>query len=1062
MMRPTILTPASRFATVHQYSTPRSPSRSPHRQEYPMSHELDPLLANLSPTSTLEALEATEAIDPEGRASQSLLHDSVAAASTSERALGIRAALAGKKLKKWHAELTAWPWPLASSPPGSGFRVPPQVERSIDKSRLNHEGYINKAVTDSGSVYDLDQAKDEEYWGSLPAKLVREYENRIEEIAEDMEALGVEELKDYVRDAHLTSNPRRISRTTQDNPLSRTNYIHLDDFTAVITSTIMQSLPIISRLNALISPWSIRLSILSQIPDFLELLELSQNFIADAWDVISNMDGMIETNGLDATKTALHSKRTTLEKNIRELGRRLDSMLDLLEGREDTIPEEWIESMENIEAEFGEWVVETERRLMEEGWKADQKSHELGAQSQEKKTESVVRDDGEPSGSRLGANISEGARDHDVDSNEDGTGQVHHNHKETPNSDTEIKGHGVGSDHCSRYSEETTSDGHHAHQRTHEAETVNNTLEHDPENKELLKGHRGLDDLIENESLELIDPQPFGATDRMPDANFDGHIREGKVASDYQNEEEIPDANILDSYSEMDDENSQELLGVLSFQSNAGDYKMEQTNILIAGIETKLLEKDFDSDSHYSDDKTQENHQDNRSLQAADHGADKREWDYEHVKMQQEPTYPESRIGENKPEQTYEAHEQGLIPDLNSKHFAKNFAYSTALYQSQLISPSPDVSSSSDREDESKERQLGKSRTDAEPNNLNRDDGHDDSPRSSFHDELRLPGEASKYIAEADSNPFVNERSFLDLSDQDVDDSAHSVEADDDAYNIYPASNARGFVAVSIREGPERASAPTQTAIDQQVDPSPSDNYISTDSALSEDQLQAIHDNTVLNEYLDNVEIASVSSRVSEQPSIPADNLSVDNSGLRPPKRSRGKRSTKLKPAPLLLRQFNSNSESNAASEISSDSSMPGSGTSEYFSNMSSPEIQHASMAEYFEHPVEVTTPSIYGPSTPLGNFPRRSSFLPERDVAMFEPGSIPTFSLSTTNRRRASSVAPDSSIPESARFLDELPVHRGKENVRSHIRVRSASLKSFEVIPRHEVWSILFRDRFS
>lgn len=1019
-----------------------------------MSHELDPLLANLSPTSTLEALEATEAIDTEGRASQSLLHDSVAAASTSERALGIRAALAGKKLKKWHAELTAWPWPLASSSPGSGFRVPPQVERSIDNSRPNHEGYINKAVTDSGSVYDLDQAEDEEYWGSLPANLVREYENRIEEIAEDMEALGVEELKDYVRDAHLASNPRRISRRTQGNPCSRTNYIHLDDFTAVITSTIMQSLPIISRLNALIVPWSIRLSILRQIPDFLELLELSQNIIANAWDAIGTMDRMTETNGLDATKMALHSKRTTLEENIRELGRRLDSMLDLLEGTEDTIPEEWVDSMESIEAEFGEWVVETERRLLEEGWKADQKSHDLGAQSQEKKTEPFICDDGELSESRLGNNISEGARDHDVDSNEDGTGQVHHNHEETPNSDAEIKGPRVDYDDCNRYSEETTSDGHQAHQRKQDAEIVNNTREHDLENKELLKGHRGLDDLIENESLKKIDPHPSkaGATNKMPDANFDGHIREVQVEFDYQNEEEIPDADIPDLYPEMDDENSKEQLRVLGSQGNISDYKTEQTNIMVAGIEMKLLEKDFDSDSHYSVDKTQEIHQDNRSLQTVDHCAGKPEWDYEHVRMHQEPRYPESLIGEKKPEQTYEAHKQKLIPDLNGEHLAKNLAYSIAHCQSQLISPGPGVPSSSDREDESKEHQLGKSETDAEPNNLNRNDGYDDFQRSYFHDELCLPGEALKYTPEADSNQFLNERSFLDLSDQDIDDNTQSVEADEDADNLYPASNPRGFVAVSIRGGPERAIA-------QQVDPSPSENYISTDSVLSEDQLNAIHDDTVLNEYLDNIEIASVSSRVSEQPSIPADNLSVDNPGLRPPKRNRGKRSAKLKPAPLLLRQFNSNGESNAASEISSDSSMPGSGTSEYFSNMSSPEIQHASMAEYFEHPVEVTTPSIYGPSTPLGNFPRRSSFLPERDVTMFEPGTIPAFSLSATNGRRASSVAPDASIPESVRFLDEIPVHRGKENIRSHIRVRSASLKSFEVIPRHEVLSILYKD---
>lgn len=1017
-----------------------------------MSHELDPLLANLSPTSTLEALEATEAIDPEGRASQSLLHDSVAAASTSERALGIRAALAGKKLKQWHAELTAWPWPLASSPRGSGFRVPPLGEQSIDNLRPNHEGYINEAIIGSGSVYNLGQAEDEEYLGSLPAKLVREYENRIEEIAEDMEALGVEELKDYVRDAHLASNPRRISRIAQDNPYLRTNYIHLDDFTAVITSTIMQSLPIISRLNAVIATWSIRLSILRQIPDFLGLLEFSQNIIANAWDVIGNMDGMIETSGLEAVKTALHSKRTTMEENLRELGRRLDSILDLLEGREDTIPEEWIDSMESVEVEFGEWVVETERRLMEEGWKADQNSRDLGTQAQEKKAESAYRSDGELLDSHFGNKILEGIKGHDVNINEYGTEQTRHNREETPNLDTEITAE-VGSDDGSRYSEETTADSSQAHQRIKDAETVDKRREQGPENKDLITGHRGLYDLIENESLERID-QHFsnaGAMSKIAGTNFHGHNHEGKVASDYQNDEEVPGASMPISYSELDNENSKEPVGVLGFHSNAGKYKTDQTDTLIAGIKVKLLEKDFDSDSHYSDDKTPEIHQDDRSLQAVDRCADKPEWEDEHVEMQQEARYFESHISENKSEQTYEDH--GKLPIADPKYLTENLACNIAHYQSQLVPHSPGVSANSDREDESKERDLEIWGTDAEPSNIDRNGGHDDSMKPYSYDEFRFPSEALKYIPEAISNPFANERSFLDLSDQDVDDTLHSIEADDDNDILYPTSKPQGFMSINIRD----RSKPTFA---QQADPSHSDSYISADSVLSEDQSNPIHDDTALNEYLDHFEIASVSSRVSKQPSVSADNSSVDNSGLRPLKRSRGKRSTKSKPAPLLLRQFNSNSESNAASEISSDSSMPGSGTSEYFSNMSSPEIQHASVAEYFEHPVEVTTPSIYGPSTPLGNFPRRSSFLPERDVVINEPGSIPTFSLSIHHRRRASSVAPDSSILEPARFLDELPVHRGKENVRSHIRVRSASLKSFEVIPRHEVWSLLFRHK--
>ena len=65
-----------------------------------------------------------------------------------------------------------------------------------------------------------------------------------------------------------------------------------------------------------------------------------------------------------------------LESNILELGRTIDGMLDVLEGREDTIPEEWIDGMEIIEADFGNWVVESEKRVMEEEWRFSQSNHE--------------------------------------------------------------------------------------------------------------------------------------------------------------------------------------------------------------------------------------------------------------------------------------------------------------------------------------------------------------------------------------------------------------------------------------------------------------------------------------------------------------------------------------------------------------------------------------------------------------------------------------------------------------------------------------------------------------
>ena len=193
--------------------------------------------------------------------------------------------------------------------------------------------------------------------------------------------------------------------------------------------------------------------------------------------------------------------------------------------------------------------------------------------------------------------------------------------------------------------------------------------------------------------------------------------------------------------------------------------------------------------------------------------------------------------------------------------------------------------------------------------------------------------------------------------------------------------------------------------------------------------------------------------RTSEPLSMPADISSLDISYFQLPKNMNKKGNTTPRPAPLFIKPLQSNMESTASSDISSDTSVPGSGTSDYFSNMSSPEIQQASMAEYFENPVEVTTPSRI-PSTPLDTFSRRSSLLTERgENGTHELVSIPSFPLALNHRRRASSFAPGSSIPESSRFEDEKPIHR--QNLRSHVRVRSASLRSFEVIPRREVGNI-------
>jgi hypothetical protein len=361
-MNPAMWSPTSRFAVPNYQTGKRSPSTSPDRRRHVARNELDPLLSNLSPTSTLQALEGADA-PPAGR---DVLQDTLAALSASDRLLGIRAALAGKKLKDWYRELSVWPWPQASSSNHNGFKPLAAKEQGTGRLHLDPEGSADglaPATSDCG---------EEEYCGSLPEKLVREYEDRIEEIQEDMDALGVEDLKEFVRDAHVNPHSKPPRRLSPGQGMAGPEYNHLDDFTAVVTATIMHALPTISRLSSLLSVWSTRLAVLRQVPGFRKLIKQTKQDLKIEMEMSENAECPGNREDLGIEESSFSSRRAALEAKIFELGRRLDAMLDMLEGKEDTVPDEWIEEMETLESDFGDWVVDTERRLMEHTLKIHQ------------------------------------------------------------------------------------------------------------------------------------------------------------------------------------------------------------------------------------------------------------------------------------------------------------------------------------------------------------------------------------------------------------------------------------------------------------------------------------------------------------------------------------------------------------------------------------------------------------------------------------------------------------------------------------------------------------------
>ncbi|KAL4898626.1 hypothetical protein BDV59DRAFT_6870 [Aspergillus ambiguus] len=334
---PTRLSPSN----LQLRSSARSPS--PNRLAVPDYQSIDPLLGTLSPEATLEALASANAVPTNERGAQDILAQSISQVSPAERALGIRAAVAAQKLGHWYREIQGWDWPKRTDTHlGEGF-IPPSIDPT--------EG-----------------VPDKEYYGSLPAAVVVQHEKRIEEIRDGMENLNVDELKEHVLSAHIPARSRPSSANSTVSVPPPLSYVQLSDFTAVITATILRALPLLSRLNSLLSAWDVRLLVLRQIPGLLRALRLARSELNLALDLLKSTEPPSEADPL-YSRANYHVKRAALEASVLSAGRRMDRILDSLEGREDSLPEAWIDELETIESEFGSWVMEAEKRSVQNEWR---------------------------------------------------------------------------------------------------------------------------------------------------------------------------------------------------------------------------------------------------------------------------------------------------------------------------------------------------------------------------------------------------------------------------------------------------------------------------------------------------------------------------------------------------------------------------------------------------------------------------------------------------------------------------------------------------------------------
>ncbi|OQV01913.1 hypothetical protein CLAIMM_07196 [Cladophialophora immunda] len=325
-MAPTTPT-APQFPRLDPPSPSRSPSRSPRRRAQFAIRELDPLLGNLTPDSTLRALQATETISG-GAAQEDALTSSIADATPAEREIGIRAAFAAQKLREWKNELSQWTWPSKKERGfGLGF-VPPTVA----------------------------SGKPQEYRGCLPESVAEDYEARLEEIRDDLDSLDIDEIKDHVLEAHLpATSPTKSSRPVGP----RSSYGRMRDFTALITATVIQALPDLAKLNMLLDTWDVRLRVLRDLPRFLDVMQSTQSEIQQAFNEIRTPDSAQTLTG-----PSLDDKKVALGERVSDMGRRIDRFLDMLEGREDSLPQAWIDVLEKIELDYATWVVEAEHLVL--------------------------------------------------------------------------------------------------------------------------------------------------------------------------------------------------------------------------------------------------------------------------------------------------------------------------------------------------------------------------------------------------------------------------------------------------------------------------------------------------------------------------------------------------------------------------------------------------------------------------------------------------------------------------------------------------------------------------
>ena len=255
-----------------------------------------------------------------------------------QKELAVRVFDAAMRVKEWCREIEDWGW----------------------SGRWEEHG-----VRNDGQNLESEEIDNEAPQPKLDAHF-EEHSSRLDQISADLAALEIDELKEHALGIHLSRSRPGSSYSGQSLTPSKLQLYN--DFELFVTQAVVQSLPPLETLRRALQTWSIRLLVLRELPAFLISLTAAQNRMQTSNTVLQETtDRASALEYIGTLEAKIRDSSSYFERRIPDLGTKLDRMLDAVEGGEDqgTLPGQWIDDFETLEADYGVFASDAQRKLIE-------------------------------------------------------------------------------------------------------------------------------------------------------------------------------------------------------------------------------------------------------------------------------------------------------------------------------------------------------------------------------------------------------------------------------------------------------------------------------------------------------------------------------------------------------------------------------------------------------------------------------------------------------------------------------------------------------------------------